>query len=305
MKTSKIKLTKTNVFISFLVILFLGTLLFMQRCFKYAAEEFIIYALLFDILALYIGITIFTKGKEEAKETVAIILMIIPIIISFAFSFEVNRYDDNGVKMEKGLRLYPSLMSSIFGIALITPLLIRNASQELFNKVSTYIIIAVDVMFVATFLNILVDPIPFKFSFFRKTYTLPFSCQTFVIFAIVFSWIGVRQLAGFIWAGIFILGAMRMTSIDDKMGFIGSIYVITAFLSFIVQWKVMDFNISLTQFKQDYLAPSAQRMFDDVKASGKAISDLKDNTIETLNAKGLLQKHQNLEAEKKQITDKQ
>lgn len=286
MKAIKKSILKNVVFIIFLVVLCILSMIIMGRMLEWGVEEFILYPILFDALALYVGITIFTKGKNKAKkillakENASILLMLIPIIISFAFTIDVNVTDKENKDMT--IRLYPGLMSSLFGIALITPLMIRNAPRELFNKVSTYAILLLDVLFASTFLNILVDPVKYKIKFLIFSKELPFSTQTFVIFAIVFSWIGIRELAGFIWAGIFIVGAMRLTHVDNAMGFYGAIYIVSAFISVIIQWKAMDFNISFGEFKQNYIAPATKQIIEDVSASGHKTAEITKKAKENL-----------------------
>lgn len=275
MKAIKKSMLKNVVFIIFLVVLCILSMIIMGRMLEWGFEEFILYPILFDALALYVGITIFTKGKNKAKkilltkENASILLMLIPIIISFG-------------DKEK-IKLFPDFTSSLFGIALIAPLMIRNAPHEIFNKISTYVIIALDVMFLATFLQILIpnDKIPILLIG-NLLKNKGITTRTFLIYALVLSWIGIRELAGFIWAGIFIVGAMRLTQVDNAMGFYGAIYIVLAFISVIIQWKAMDFNISFGEFKQNYIAPATKQIIEDVSASGHKTAEITKKAKENL-----------------------
>ena len=100
------------------------------------------------------------------------------------------------------------------------------------------------------------------------------SYQGLLIVAVIFSWVGIRQIAGFIWAGIFILSISRLAAIDNTMGVLGSIYILSAFISGIIQWQVLDIHLSLKEIKTEFLAPVANTVLEDVSSAGKTLPNI-------------------------------
>lgn len=262
----------------FMVILIVMSAIIIKRFIHIGMETKTGYVLLFDLVGIIIGTTMYLYGIKPAlkkivsKEAIAVILMLIPIVISFIpVSGEIQKKLLGFIpKNEKFVtEIAPSFLSTLFGIILVSAVLVRNNSRDLFNKYSTYIFVAVDVFFCASFLNILCSSEIIKW-----IPNFNISYQGLLIVAVIFSWVGIRQIAGFIWAGIFILSISRLVAIDNTMGVLGSIYILSAFISGIIQWQVLDIHLSLKEIKTEFLAPVANTVLEDVSSAGKVLPNV-------------------------------
>lgn len=262
----------------FMVILIVMSAIIIKRFIHIGMETKTGYVLLFDLVGIIIGTTMYLYGIKPAlkkivsKEAIAVILMLIPIVISFIpVSGEIQKkwFGFISVNEKFVTEIKPKFLSTLFGIILVSAVLVRNNPRDLFNKYSTYIFVAVDVFFCASFLNILCSSEIIKW--------IPqfnISYQGLLIVAVIFSWVGIRQIAGFIWAGIFILGISRLAAIDNTMGVRGSIYILSAFISGIIQWQVLDIHLSLKEIKTEFLAPVANTVLEDVSSAGKTLPNV-------------------------------
>lgn len=230
------------------------------------------YVLVFDVLALMMGISFFISGKEKTinlffnAKTGALILIAIPVLISFqkvsgdvVKTMGVIRWTE-----EFSTSIRPSLRSTLFGIMLITSILVRNGNKNI-KGILSYLIIAFDIMFVSSFLNILCtnDPWPIPF--------LTIDNQTFLIFAILISWVGISAVSGIMWIVVFILGITELTKIESAMGFVAVVYLICAFLSILAQLTFFKINFS---FKEEFMNKAAKKIKGDISATGKVINNI-------------------------------
>lgn len=230
------------------------------------------YVLVFDVLALMMGISFFVSGKEKTinlffnAKTGALILIAIPVLISFqkvsgdvVKTMGVIRWTE-----EFSTSIRPSLRSTLFGIMLITSILVRNGNKNI-KGILSYLIIAFDIMFVSSFLNILCtnDPWPIPF--------LTIDNQTFLIFAILISWVGISAVSGIMWIVVFILGITELTKIESAMGFVAVVYLICAFLSILAQLTFFKINFS---FKEEFMNKAAKKIKGDISATGKVINNI-------------------------------
>lgn len=262
----------------FMVILIVMSAIIIKRFVHIGMETKTGYVLLFDLVGIIIGTTMYLYGIKPAlkkivsKEAIAVILMLIPIVISFIpVSGEIPKkwFWFIPVNEKFVTEITPSFLSTLFGIILVSAVLVRNNPRDLFNKYSTYIFVAVDVFFCASFLKILCSSEIIKW-----IPNFNISYQGLLIVAVIFSWVGIRQIAGFIWAGIFILSISRLVAIDNTMGVLGSIYILSAFISGIIQWQVLDIHLSLKEIKTEFLAPVANTVLEDVSSAGKTLPNI-------------------------------
>jgi hypothetical protein len=68
--------------------------------------------------------------------------------------------------------------------------------------------------------------------------------------AVVFSWVGMRAIAGFIWIFLFILAVTRIAGLNVAMGYFGMAYILSAFVSMGLQFK--DSITMLSSFGNDF-----------------------------------------------------
>ena len=228
------------------------------------------FVLVFDLLLF--AFLIYGKCKTFKKacevffniKTASVVLILIPIIISFRNwsgviekSFLVIHWTE---RINESIR--PSLRSTLFSIALVTAVLVRNRFVKN-SSVLFYILIALDTIFISTFLNVLCNNEPWPIPF------LNHDNQTFLIFAVHFSWLGISSASIVIWIAIFILSISRMISLENAMGFNAVIYLVSAFLSFIMQFSFFKLNLS---FKNEFF----------YKENNKINSLVNKNTVNAL-----------------------
>ncbi len=252
----------------------------------FAAAVFFIFAFIYRL----------AFGPEKTKEslfntkTAAIILILISVLISF-FSFNGTISKSLGpIKWQEkfSASIRPSLRSVLCAILLFSSIFVRYGTSRLKGTFS-YIILALDILFISSFLNILCNnealPIPF--------FTI--DNQSFLILAILFSWFGISAVSGFIWIAIFIVGMLRMAKIENLMGFAAVVYLICAFISLILQIKVFDIHFS---FVNEFFTPISKHVKSDVISSAKTVANIASGGIIN-ESSGLLKKAENsLELEK-------
>lgn len=214
-----------------------------------------LYTVLINAVLAAIGVVVYLAGFGRLKKffssktSWAVILMIIPIIISFIpISGTITKrvlwffaWDEPFMAS-----ISPSLMSTLFAVLLVMAVIIRNNPHKIFSKPSRFILLAEDVLFIASFLNILCnkEPLPIP--------GITMSCQTLLIFAVIFNWLGIKEVAGIVWIAVLILGVTRLTALDSVMDFTGALYLLSALISGIFQWLELDVHLSLEGFKQQF-----------------------------------------------------
>ena len=188
--------------------------------------------------------------------TLAIILMAIPGIIIFPTISE-------GIPKHFLLRscseiftssIKPGVLSTMFSIILMTSVIVRNNPRKLLKSAEDCIILMEDIIFLASFLNVLCskEPIPI--------HGLTISYQSFMLFALILSWLGVRQIIGLIWLAVMILGVMRLDTLGAVERQIEAIYIMTSIDSLIVQWIIYK-KSSLSALRTRFLASSILHIF--------------------------------------------
>ena len=261
--------SKEKIAIGILVAL---SLMCIYRLFSIGMGVISIYILAFDVVVIATGAIIKEKGAGAvfSKEVVATVLMLIPIVIS---TQEIITTTEKHLLWRHWTEstshsIAPNFISTLFAVTAIFAVVVRNNPKQLLEKKSVYAFIIVDVLFVASFLSIFCGGEPFNIP------VLNISSQALLVVAILFSWFCIRQVSGFLWIGIAALGVLRLTEINAGLGFTGAMYVLAAFLSLILQWRVLDFRISLAEFKQEFLASARQQVLADVTASTQVVSGM-------------------------------
>lgn len=236
-----------------LIILALTVAITVRFC-KIGLSLFGLYTVLINIVLVFAGIVVYLAGFTRIRKFFssrtnwAIILLIIPILISFSnISGTITKRFLFWSWNEAFLtNITPSLMSTLFAILLLLAVILRNNPRKMFSKPSRFVLLAGDVLFISSFLNILCnkEPLPIP--------GINLSCQSLLVVAAVISWVGIREVAGLVWAAVLILGVTRLCSIDSVMGFSGSLYLLCAFLSGVLQWLELNVHLSLDGLKQQF-----------------------------------------------------
>ena len=217
-----------------------------------------LYTVLINAVLMIAGVAFFLAGSARVRKffssrtSWAALLLVIPIIISFIniSGTVTKRFLLWSWNEEFITNITPSLMSTLFAILMLLSVILRNNPRRMFTKPSRFVLLAEDVLFISSFLNILCnkEPLPIP--------GINVSCQSLLVVAVIFSWVGIKEAAGVIWAAVLILGVTRLCSIDSVMGFTGSLYLLCAFLSGVLQWLELDVHVSLDGLKKEFGALS-------------------------------------------------
>lgn len=241
-------------FIIYEVIIVALMIVVTARFCKIGLSVFGLYTVLINAVLIILGVVVYLAGFGRiqkffsSRTNWAVILLIIPIIISFTniSGTITKRFLFWSWNEQFITSITPSLMSTLFAILLLLAVILRNNPRRMFSKPSRFVMLAGDVLFISSFLNILCNkemlPIP----------GINMSCQALLIVAIGLSWVGIREVAGIIWIIVLILGVTRLCSIDSVMGFTGSLYLLSAFISGVLQWLEFDVHFSLDGLKQQF-----------------------------------------------------
>jgi len=230
---------KRKIFIIILTVLFIWCLI---------GAYFINYSALPIIIAAY-AIILFFTGKGTKKKKFAIIFMFIPVFMSIT---QVFSYTKTFLWIPWTTTVYsiaPSLLSSLAGIFLYLSIVVRGRIK-LFSNAYETVIVSLNILFCASFL---------EFFFPKEPWNIPLiniSSQSFLFLAVIFSWIGMRTFAGFIWLGLFFMTIPRFVGLNMAMGLWGVVYIMSAFVSIGLQLK--DHVHLLSDLKNDFIGVSSR-----------------------------------------------
>jgi hypothetical protein len=104
--------------------------------------------------------------------------------------------------------------------------------------------------------------------------SIPFiniSSQSFLLVAVIFSWIGMRAIASFVWIFLFILAVTRIAGLNVAMDYLGVAYILSAFVSMGLQMK--DSIHLISSFKNDFIG-TANQIGGDIVSSGNVVKKL-------------------------------
>lgn len=213
-----------------------------------------LYAAIINLILLVLGVVVYLAGFERMKKffssriSWACLLLFIPIVISFVniSGTVTKRFLFWSWNEQFITSITPSLMSTLFAIILLLSVILRNNPRRMFTKPSRFVLLAEDVLFISSFLNILCnkEPLPIP--------GITLSCQGLLIVAVLLSWVGIKEAVGVIWGAVLIMGVTRLCSIDSVMGFTGSLYLLCAFLSGVLQWLELDVHLTLDGLKKEF-----------------------------------------------------
>lgn len=193
------------------------------------------------------------KNWFNTKENKLIFIAIILMLVSIFMACKGYRYDKDGFKLfdfELGgehsvITLTPNLLSTLAAIALYAGVVIRN-KFEIFEEPIKVILCIVNVLFLASLSRVFVS---------SGTWTIPFfniSNYAILIVAIALSWLGMKAISGYAWILLLITSVGQMTKVNEAMGFNGTIYILSAFISLGMQltsgFLVVDFNSLRSEF---------------------------------------------------------
>jgi hypothetical protein len=245
---------KNNKFMSvlFYVVLFSVSLFFLFRFLDIGIEEAVLIIPAIDIVIIVLRKMIKKHGVNTLKilfnrKSLSLVFMAVPVFISFmTFTVEVEKKilwifpQTETVSFS----ISPSFISTLTAIILYLSVVVRYR-LKLFSDVYETLIICLNILFCASFLEMF---------FPKEIWNIPFiniSSQSFLLGAVILSWIGMRAIAGFVWIFLFIIAATRIAGLNAAMGHLGAAYILSAFISIGLQLK--DSVRMIYSFKNDFI----------------------------------------------------
>lgn len=148
----------------------------------------------------------------------------------------------NSVKDIRRISLAPTLIPTLFSFIYIMSMTIRVKSEIIFCKenktvgyyISEWIMLILAILVAAMICSIFVSSDEGNlFSFSGIT---GITGTHLMLAAVIFSFVGIRSLAGFVWIALILLGISRAVDIDRAMGIFGVIFVICSIMGLSLQF---------------------------------------------------------------------
>ena len=157
--------------------------------------------------------------RKEALKYLALSLL----ILSISFNFKEYCYT-NFYIFSYTLDLKPTFITTMVSILTFGGFIIRNL-DAIFDDNMKIIFCVLDIFFYAGLLTV----------FNSKETFLGISCQSFLYLMVVITWIGMKSIVRYIYLIYMALSVFRISAVNQAMGVEGSIYILSAFFSFMIQ----------------------------------------------------------------------
>ena len=190
-------------------------------------------------------------NKLEPRRVILGIISIIFLTISISFNFKKYVYTPKAFNLLNffnptsiTIDIKPSLLSTVFSIGLFGGFITRNINEIIENHI-IFLFIFFDIIFFSGLISVFLS---------SKENIFGFSNQALLLLVIAFMWVGMRALTGYALALLIILSFFHISNVNEAMGFDGCIYILFAFMSFLIQ---MYLNLLPTarfhNFKKDFI----------------------------------------------------
>lgn len=146
------------------------------------------------------------------------------------------------VEIEKKLSLEPTLITTLFSFIYIMTMTIRVKSEIIFCKenrtvgyyISEWILLVLSVLVTAMFFSIFTNSCESDVLSFANIHGI--TGKHLLLAAVMFSFVGARSLAGFIWIAVIFVGISNAIDADKAMGIFGVIFAICSILGLSLQF---------------------------------------------------------------------
>lgn len=146
------------------------------------------------------------------------------------------------VEIEKKLSLEPTLITTLFSFIYIMTMTIRVKSEIIFCKenrtvgyyISEWILLVLSVLVTAMFFSIFTNSCESDVLSFADIHGI--TGKHLLLAAVMFSFVGARSLAGFIWIAVIFVGISNAIDADKAMGIFGVIFAICSILGLSLQF---------------------------------------------------------------------
>ncbi|WP_178842131.1 hypothetical protein [uncultured Treponema sp.] len=218
------------------------------------------------------------KGKRW-MEISGVFLMMVPVVIScLPFKSEISKtyFWFFTHKIEKEISVQATMLTAIAAVFIYSSYLVRynffkreTGEQVFFSVVQTIVNVWAIAGLCSMFVGNEVWNVP----------VLNINSQTCLLLIIILSWIGAKSISGFLWIILVVVGISHITEISGAMGVYGALYVVTFFISLLLQ---MADTVHLSDFKNDFCTvaeKTGKKISSDVEAGKNALENTAKNTV--------------------------
>ena len=164
----------------------------------------------------------------EENQNIYKIISFILLLISICFNFMKWAYDYKffGYKLfSKEINIQPSLITTFISILLFGGYILRNKKDILSDSIKILFSI-LDLLFFSGFIAMFAN---------GDTNILGFSSQSVLFFTVVLIYVGINSFLRYIILIFIACSFLFISKVNQAMGIWGSIYILCAFASFVIQ----------------------------------------------------------------------
>lgn len=208
---------------------------------------------------------------NSVSKRTSVIPGIVFLAIAFLMTF-VKYYDNSGNGFDS-VNLFPSLLSILFSFVIYFAFVIKTKGiSNSFKNVTDTIISVLFILVLATFINIFTKNAKVSSGIVGKFLAKIGLNNTnyLIIAAVIFSWLGIKQVACFLWLGIIALGVTEFVTCGNYMGnYMGAIFLVSSILGFVFYLKY-EGKIIINSFRK-LGASSSDFIKSNIDESGKIL----------------------------------
>lgn len=209
----------------------------------------------------------------------------LPAIIAFGIVFFMSfiKYFD----AHKYIQLFPRVLALFLSIIIYSAIVIKSKGiYNTFKGKSDTILSLLFIWVLAIFIQIFVGDSTVPTGFISKLLNKIGIGNNWllIIGAILLSWLGINQIAGFVWIAVVLMGMLELGTCGEYMGnFKGAIFLLSTFVGFVCYLKY-EGKIIINSFKNNSLVVY-DKVFADVTKSQIYANKTVKNVTETIKEK--------------------
>jgi len=150
------------------------------------------------------------------------------------------------------LTIEPNMLTLITSIFYALSLYFRN-HITISTKPKDLAINIFNILFFSSLMSVLISNEYFYIPLIGKT---SFTSQSFCLFLLALSWVGMKSINIFIFPFIAILAVGRIGDVNEAMGIVGIFYLLFSYISLIIQFSdsklIHNFQNSFNEFSHDF-----------------------------------------------------
>ena len=200
-------------------------------------------------------------SSSEIQKYGAIFFLTISIVLGYGeYSYISPGFvRDSEIKVS----LSPTFISTLFSFIYIMTMTIRVKSEIIFcreNKtlgyyLSEWILLVLSVLVTAMFFSIFISSSDPDFLSFANIFGI--TGAHWLLAAVIFSFVGIRSLAGFVWIALILTGISNAIDVDKAMGLFGTIFAVCSIMGLSLQFIRLYAGQFGAMIKSDFMGARA------------------------------------------------